>query len=266
MTSYKTFTNPALVLKYFPYQEADLIVTMLTKDHGKVQAIAKGARKLQSKFSGHIEPLTVVNVQLAKGKSLDTVTQVQTDKAYPQLYDDLHKLAHGIYISELIDQFTPEREPNRQIFEIGLKTLDVLSKSDSPELGLLNFEFQILKFSGFLPELFNCVICEAEIKPTENRYSPNRGGVVCLSCSNSRETIPLSLSGMKILRHFNLYPVAQHSGLKIRKETYFELKTLLLETIIFWLEKDLNSSGFVEHLRILQNTSANNKSEKDNND
>ena len=85
MISSRTYTSQGLVLKYFPYKEADLILTVLTKQHGKLQAIAKGARKPQSKCSGHVEPLTVVDIQLAKGKSIETVTQVQTYKAYPSM-------------------------------------------------------------------------------------------------------------------------------------------------------------------------------------
>ena len=252
MTSIKTYTSQALVLKYFPYKEADLILTVFTKQHGKLQAIAKGARKPQSKFSGHVEPLTVINIQLARGRSIETVTQVQTNKAYPTLYKDLNKLAHGIYISELIDQFTPEKEPNKQIFDAGIDILDFISISPEPELKIRNFEFQILKFSGFLPELFVCVKCGQEIVAGEHRYSVSNGGVICLGCSDISNTMDMSLASIKLLRYFNRHSTARESQLRIKETTYTEVRNLLLETIIFWLEKDLKSSQFIDHLKTIQ--------------
>ena len=252
MISSRTYTSQGLVLKYFPYKEADLILTVLTKQHGKLQAIAKGARKPQSKFSGHVEPLTVVDIQLAKGKSIETVTQVQTYKAYPSMYSDINKLANGIYISELIDQFTPDKEVNTKLFDTGIKVLDIISTSEEPDLSIRNFEFEVLKLSGFLPELYTCLKCGCEIIAGQHRYSVSSGGVICIDCSDIDNTLELSLATMKVLRYFNRHNITTEPAFKIKTETYTELKSLLIETIIFWLERDLKSSQFIEHLKSIQ--------------
>ena len=110
MSDFRSFRASAVVLRHADYGEADRLLTLFTREQGKVRAIAKGARKLTSRKAGHIEPFTHVTLQLAKGRDLFIVTQAETVNNFSGLREDLVKTGYAAYIVELIDRFTYEEE------------------------------------------------------------------------------------------------------------------------------------------------------------
>jgi DNA repair protein RecO (recombination protein O) len=255
MNSIKTYTTAGIILKYIPYKEADLIVTLLTENTGKVKAVAQGARRIKSKFIGHLEPLTIINGLLIKGKTLDTISQVDIKQSYPEFYMDLNRLSRGLYICELVDQFAPENEPNKPLFRLTMRILSILTNSTEIdyELALREFEFQILKISGLMPELYNCVSCNTSIIPNDHNYSAVGGGVICTDCSSNIQTSPMSLSAIKLIRFFDNKSILEDSQISISPETIQEVKSLLINSIIHWLERELKSNNFINHLKSLNN-------------
>jgi len=100
----------AVVLRHSDYGEADRMLTLFTRQRGKMRVIAKGARKIASRKAGHIEPFTHVRLQLAKGKEMFLVTQADTVDAYQPLREDLILTGQAAYVLELLDRFSYEDE------------------------------------------------------------------------------------------------------------------------------------------------------------
>src|SRR5512138_3391060 len=110
MPEFHSFRANSIVLRHSDWGEADRLLTLYTREQGKVRAIAKGARKLTSRKAGHIEPFTHVRLQVSSGRDLLLVTQADTVQAYSPIREDLTLTAYAAYVLELIDRFIPDEE------------------------------------------------------------------------------------------------------------------------------------------------------------
>ena len=133
MTAQRSFRVEAVVLRHADWGEADRILTLYTRERGKVRAIAKGARKIRSRKAGHLEPFTRVTLQLAKGRDLLIVTQADTVDAYLPLGEDLVKTGYASYVVELLDRFTYEDDSeNHAIFVLLTEILGRINREKLP--------------------------------------------------------------------------------------------------------------------------------------
>jgi DNA repair protein RecO (recombination protein O) len=129
----KIYSVEALVLRARDYGEADKILTLYTKEQGKVSAIAKGARKPKSRLRGGVQLFSHSRIVLYRGPSLDTVTLAETVQAFAPLREDLTFLSYASYLVELLDCAVPEREPHEGIFHLAINCLELFPEKD-PEL------------------------------------------------------------------------------------------------------------------------------------
>jgi Recombination protein O N terminal/Recombination protein O C terminal len=147
----------ALVLKRREMGEADRLLTVLTRDRGKLTLLAKGVRKPASRKAGHLEPFTHVELLVAKGKSLDLVTQAETLEAHRNLREDLWRSSWAYYVAELADAFIQDADPHELLFDLVLETLGRLDRGEEAalvvrycELHLLSLSLPVLKVLRFL--------------------------------------------------------------------------------------------------------------------
>src|SRR5512136_990856 len=110
MSEARSFRVEAVVLRHADWGEADRILTLYSREQGKIRAIAKGARKIRSRKAGHLEPFTYITVQLAKSRDMPIVTQVETLEAYLPLREDLVRTGYTAYVVELLDRLTYDEE------------------------------------------------------------------------------------------------------------------------------------------------------------
>ncbi len=245
----RTYRCEALTLKNTPLGESDLLVTLYTREHGKLRAVAKGARKSASKLVGHLEPLTVVKLSMAQGRSLDIVTQAQVLDSFSALKSDLTTITEGLYVAELTDGFGPEANANPELYQLAIDVLQVLANDRESEMALRYFELHLLRVTGLLPELYRCVECREELFQDEHRFSPNLGGVLCLRCSPTDGHIrPLSLRALKVLRMIHRSNIGEAAGFGVDEDLLGELKSLLSTTVEYWLGKEIRSNSFLEQL------------------
>ena len=250
MPAPRQYHSEALTLRKMPLGESDLIVTFYTRDSGKLRAVAKGARKNSSRLVGHLEPLTQVSLSLARGRNLDMVTQAQVMSNFPPLKDHLEAITKGLYLAELVDGFGSEDQANPALYNLALDTLNAVAKNPDSDLPLRYFEFRLLAVSGLMPELYNCVECRCPLEPGAHRFSPNVGGVICLDCNPEEAPIrPLSVRALKVLRLFHRGSPAQAYPLHLDTALAHELKTLLAAAVSYWLEREIRSNSFLEHLQ-----------------
>ena len=245
----KTYRCEAVTLSYTPLSEADLLVTMYTRDQGKIRAVGKGARRSTSKLIGHLEPLTVVKMSLANGRSMDIISQVEVIQSFSGLKDYLSGISKGLYLAELVDGFGAEDSPNPGLYQLMIDTLTFLESEPESDMPLRFFEFQLLQLSGLMPELYHCVECRIELEPDTHRFSPNMGGTLCLECNPEDAHLrPLSLRALKVLRLLHRSGIAEACRLSIDSSLGNELKSLLSTTVSYWLGKEIRSNSFIERL------------------
>ena len=245
----KTYRCEAVILSYAPLGEADLLVTMFTKDQGKVRAVGKGARRSTSKLVGHLEPLTTVKMSMANGRNMDIISQVEVINSFPTLKGDLTGITKGQYLAEIVDGFGAEASPNPSLFQLMIDTLQVIEAAPESEMALRYFEYHLLQVSGLMPELYHCVECRDELEPNAHRFSPNVGGTLCLECCPDAAPLrPLSLRALKVLRLLDRSQLAEACKLTIDDNLSAELRSLLFTTVTYWLGKEIRSNSFLERL------------------
>ncbi len=245
----KTYRCEAVILSYAPLGEADLLVTMFTKDQGKVRAVGKGARRSTSKLVGHLEPLTTVKMSMANGRNMDIISQVEVINSFSTLKRDLTGITKGQYLAEIVDGFGAEASPNPSLFQLMINTLQVIEAAPESEMALRYFEYHLLQVSGLMPELYHCVECRDELEPNAHRFSPNVGGTLCLECCpDDAHLRPLSLRALKVLRLLDRSQLADACKLTINNNLSAELKSLLFTTVTYWLGKEIRSNSFLERL------------------
>lgn len=198
----RLYRTQAIVLKRMDLGEADRILTLYTREHGKLRAVAKGIRRSTSRSAGHLEPFSLADVLLASGRELDVVSQADTVAAFRLVREDLARTSYAYYVAELTDALTEDRQENTALFELLSESLTALEEGVPPRLVILGFQLRLLALLGFRPELVECVICRATIQPGTNRFSAHLGGVVCPSCGPSEVSArPLGSDALKLLRY-----------------------------------------------------------------
>jgi len=240
----------AIVLKRRDLGEADRLLTVMTRDKGKLTLLAKGVRKSASRKAGHVEPFTHVEFLVAKGKSLDLVTQAETITAHRQLRENLLLSTWAYYVAELADVFTREDDPNALLFDLLLQTLGRLDQGEEPALTVRYYELHLLSLVGYQPQLFRCVQCNEPLKPEDNFFSVARGGVLCPKHgAHQVDTIPLPLVVLKVLRFLQSRPWEQVAQLRLSPGVARQVEALMGRYIVYHLERNLRSSAFLNRLR-----------------
>ena len=255
MTQPRTYRAVGLTLRKSPVGEADIISSLYTREHGKLEVLARGARRLTSKLMGHFEPLTLVRLSIARGRTLDTVAEAEVVNAFPDVKSDYASVARGLHVAELVDGFSASSSTNPQVLDLALQTLRVIGGQPavgdgelSSDLPLRYFDLRILHLSGFMPELFQCVECGAELEPERHRYAAGAGGALCSDCIPEDVAVrPLSLDALKVLRLLHRTgSVDQLPNLSMPATVHAEVSALCTETVQYWLDRQLRSQAFID--------------------
>lgn len=249
-SSERSIRVEAIVLRHADWGEADRLLVLYTRERGKLRAVGKGVRRLRSRKAGHLEPFTRVKLQLARGRDFWIVTQAETIEAYLPLRDDLLTTGYAAYSVELLDRFTYEEGENGALFSLLSDTLSRLSKVEDAFIAVRYYEIRLLDLLGFRPQLLNCVRCQAEIKPEDQFFSFQQGGVLCPKCGAlDHDSRPISMRALKYLRHFQRsnYMEVKRAGLP--EEVRPELESLFQSFFSFLLERGLNSASFIRTVR-----------------
>jgi len=176
------YRDEAIVLRTQKLGEADRIVTLLTRENGRVRAAAKGVRKTMSRFGARLEPFMLIDVQLYVGRSLDTVTQADILGSHRCMREDLGLFGAGETMLEAVDKVAEEHERNVRLFLLlltGLRALD--ARPLDPTAVTESFLLKLLSLSGFHPSLRACAICGST---SADRWSSGQGGAVCAGCAD----------------------------------------------------------------------------------
>lgn len=188
----------AVVLRTYKLRESDRIVVVMTEQHGKVRAVAKGVRRTTSKFGSRLEPMSHVELLLRRGRDLDIISQAESIDPLTPLLSGLDRAAQGIAVVEAVDQLAIEHEPDPLLYRMLAGVLRTIADSPSP-LNVAAFFWKVLAAAGLSPMLDACVRCgegeESEVALVA--FDLDEGGVLCRSC---RSGVPISEAAIGVMR------------------------------------------------------------------
>jgi len=238
------YRDEAIVLRTHKLGEADRIITLLTRENGRVRAVAKGVRRTTSKFGSRLEPFTHVDVQLAEGRNLDTITQAETHDAFAApLGADYERYTAGTVMLETAERLvTEEKEPAVQQFLLLVGGLRAMSGAEHPAKQVLDsYLLRSLAVAGYAPSFDHCVQCGVE--GPHRFFNPSAGGVLCSSDKLPGSATPAGetvlLLGALLVGDWPVVHAAEPRHLR-------EASNLVSAYLAWHLERGLRSMAYVE--------------------
>ncbi|MBR4833938.1 MAG: DNA repair protein RecO [Thermoguttaceae bacterium] len=204
-------TTDALVVRTVDFSESSSIVTLFTRDFGKVRGLAKGARRLKNPFETSLDLLASIRVSFIRKKSdaLDLLTEAKLVRRFRPTSRNLRGLYAGYYLAETLDAATLDYEPNPELWDLADATLARFQTDDDVPRRLAAYEAGLLDALGEFPSTRFCVECGEElpldsVKNPDRRvlFAPSEGGVVCARCrveKNFFELIPTTIAAFRLL-------------------------------------------------------------------
>lgn len=194
------FRDHGVVLRTYRLGEADRIVVLLTEDHGKVRAVAKGVRRTNSKFGGRLEPMSHVSLLLWQGRSdLDIVNQAEVIGAHRFVRQDLRRVTAGLALLEVVDRLAQERHADRRLYQMLVGALAVLDDpARDPAMVPAAFFLKALVIEGAGPVVTGCASCGATEPQSELvAFDLLEGGMLCRRCRRGRPVSPAALGVLR---------------------------------------------------------------------
>ena len=238
-----------MVLRKLDYGEADRIFTLLTRDHGKVGAIAKGVRRASSKLGPSLELYSHVDVLLARGRGeLDVVAQVTRIPGY-RIEGDVERVAHAALIAELTERVCEDRHPLDGVYELAVSSLAELSRETDPRRASAWFLMAALDLLGYAPQLVNCASCERPLPARPAPFSAEAGGFLCDRCAlPAMEPVPLA--SIKVLRLMASGDLETYRRLRLDAVLLNSIDAVLQMQLEHHLDRRLKSVQFLNQMRV----------------
>lgn len=250
MSRERTFRSEAIVLRRTDFGEADRLLTLYTREFGKITAVAKGARKPQSRKTGHVELFMRSKLFFAKGRDIDVITQAEMVAGYAELRADLVRATYASYVVELLDRFTVEDDHNLTVYDLVANTLDFLTTAEDLLLLARYYELRLLGLTGFRPQLFQCVVSGEPIVEEDQFFSAELGGLLRPGYQEQdRRALPITAVSVKVLRYLQTRPWDMVSSLRLKRPLHRELEGIMHHYLTYILERNLKSIDFLYRLR-----------------
>lgn len=249
----RTCNCQALILNSRNHRDADRILTLLTPELGKLDALARGVRRTSSRKAGHLEPFMLVEMNLARTRWLPVVREVQPRKVFPGCRTSLERIGLASYACELVNalvQPNDDAEVNLAAYHNLALTLGELSDELDAAPGLMRwFELSMLRVTGFQPELFHCVHCGAEAQPAPTAFNIPDGGILCAQCGQEHAgSLMLPLDAFKIMRHMTRYDWPAVKRATMKPQALETIRKVLAAYTTHILERPLKSVRFVQRV------------------
>ena len=245
-----TYQADAIVLRRLDYGDADRILTLLTREYGKLAAIAKGARRSKARNGSSLDLFGRSRMMLAKGRNLDVVAQVERRGDVRHIAGDLRRTAYACLVSEIADKVLEDRHPVDDVFELVAGTLDRLNDVNrSARVDAAWFVMRMLDLLGYQPQLFDCAGCSQPLPEADAWFSPLLGGVLCSRCgAHDQAGSPVSVTSLKVLRVMASDQSELFDRLRLPAPVLEQVEQALQAQLEYHLDRRLKSIEFIRSL------------------
>lgn len=249
----------AIVIRTQNLGEADKIVVFYTPYLGKVDVVARSARKPKSRFGGSLELLNYGELVFFERpeKSLHIINSFDIINTFSQVRNDLMKTSYCFYIAELTGLIVSQHDANPRIFQLILHILSAMEDTSNPVLLIHTFELKLLMLSGYRPELRRCVKCNNYIDNKNSRihFISRLGGVVCQSCFfQDSSAIEISQGSRALMRRLQTVNLANINRFRASEQNYREIRRVTSDFISYHFEKPIRSWELIDDVAGKLNT------------
>jgi DNA repair protein RecO (recombination protein O) len=241
--------TPAIVLRRVVYAEADLVVTLLGSETGRVSALARGARKSSRRFAGGLGMAATGEARLHERAGADLMILESFDARDDRagLATDVAKTAHAAYAIELCDRLCPPRQAEASVFAWLDEFLTRLTTGSATAERLRVFELGLLRGLGIGPSIDRCVVCDrSELGDEDVRWHPERGGVVCRNCTSHGALI--SGNTRQQLERLATTQLADADGVVLARDVGVGCRRAVLALLREHVHGPLRSLDFIEKM------------------
>jgi DNA repair protein RecO (recombination protein O) len=174
----------AIILRTYRLGEADKIVSVFTRQWGRLRAVATGARRPKSRYGSTLEPLSYVRLWLFERENRDLLRMNSAElmESFFDMQKEYRVQIAAQYVSEVAERFLSEREVNERAFRLMLAVLRAFKRSREVNRPLLYFNFWLLRLEGFLPDLEHCLECGRQLGEEVGFYGQGAEGLLCATC------------------------------------------------------------------------------------
>ncbi|WEG14242.1 DNA repair protein RecO [Pullulanibacillus sp. KACC 23026] len=240
-------SDEALVIRSTNYGETNKIITLLTKEKGKIGVMARGAKRPKSPLHSGSQLLTHGLYLYQKSRGLGTLYQADSIEGFRYIKSDLVAMAHAAYIIEMVDKLVEENQPSPSLFSFILKLLELLEDKRPPQVLRLIFDLRMLGLAGIQPELSSCAACGGRSGPYS--FSFSTGGLLCTECRNQDPTaVPLPDPVTRLFYLFQKIDPNKIGDISLKPETVQLMSAILDQYFDQYSGLRLKSKQFLKQL------------------
>jgi len=275
-----TYKSEGIIIKRHNFGESSLILNFYTKEYGKVEAVAKSARKLKGKLKGHLELFLCTDVMFAHARNIDKTTSSFTVNSFSNLRKNFRTSSSAYYFSEVVEKITVAGHKDERMYHLLRECLNFLDESadyslseksrreavqnkscmDILSLLILFFQINALDLAGYAAQFKKCVHCLENLAPGKNYFSHSLGGIICSNCtSKDFNSVLLDDNAIKLMRLMQFkggnlteeyleHLLCSHKNLKkirVSEKTAGMLNHLMNTFIEFNIERKIKSVDFL---------------------
>ena len=245
-------TSDAVILRTWPVQEADLIVSFFTRDYGKLRGVAKSALKSRKRFGGALEPMTVARAWFAERprQELVRLDQLEIQRSPLMLPVDAVRMTALSFYAEVLDEALPEHDPQETVFRLLLAVLEQTTAEPSsagkpqpsgPWMPVTYFALWMTRLMGLLPDIGHCMVCGEALVAGEIGFSPYADGLLCHVHAQGNASA-LGEDSWRLAQRMLKTPVAAFAAEAWTRRRGQDLRRFAVQALERHLEKRLKSA------------------------
>jgi DNA repair protein RecO (recombination protein O) len=241
-------TSEVVILRTWPVQEADLIVSFFTRDYGKLRGVAKSALKSRKRFGGALEPMTLARAWFAERprQELARLDQLEIVRSPLALPVDPIRLAVLAFYTEVLDEALPDHDPHEAIFRLVVSVLD-LTTVEQPWMPLTYFSLWMTRLLGLLPDLARCTVCGEPLRENEAYFNAQSDGLHC-SLHHDGAASVLSDGSWQLAQRMLRSPVSTFAAEPWSRRRGQDLRRFTLQALERHLERKVRSAESLTRL------------------
>ena len=244
-------TTQAIVLREVPYKESDRILTILTRDTGKMTVTARGGRKKGGGVSAASQLLCWSEMTLSEHRGRWTLTEASTEMEFRGIRSDLDRLALGTYFAELVETLTQEEVPAPQVLALLLNCLYALDNLDHPlPMVKAAFELRLLCLTGYAPFLEGCAQC-GKSEPEEARFHLREGVLHCRNCAVAEGvSMPVNQACLSAMRYIVFSESKRLLSFRLDEDSLRQLGDVCEAFLLTQLERGFRTLDFYKQVHL----------------
>lgn len=240
-----------IVLREIRYKDSSKILSIYTKEHGKISAMARGAYRPKSGIVASTQLFSYSEYEMYAGKQFYYINQAHILESFYSIRENMERLSYGYYMLELLDKSIEIDQKSNSLFSLLKKGLEIISELEEDFLKfIVAYEIKFISFLGYRPVLHKCVLCGGELT-SNSRFSIVNGGLICSSCFKgdySAQKIDAEI--YRTINHFLYTKLEEVEKIEIQEQSLFRLHNILVDYILYNIDrKKFNSLQWIETLK-----------------